>query len=279
VQGHLLHPNLGLLVTRQTKEPFAVLATRQISTHKIVAVYDRTSLAPLWLYQGDLEGQRALAGGAGRIPALVPTFNAALASRLHMAEAEHGLPKGVTPEHAFSYAYALFHSPGYRERYAEFLKVDFPRLPLPASWSLFQALARFGDDLVSLHIMESPTLDRHTSRFIGSASPEVERVSYSKKTVWIDKAKTTGFQGVPEAVWDFHVGGYQVCEKWLKDRKGRILSADDIDHYHRIVVALNETIRLMSEIDDVIEQHGGWPDAFVTEPRDDGNSEAPAPFQ
>ena len=99
-----------------------------------------------------------------------------------------------------------------------------------------------------------------------------EKVSYSNKTVWLDKAKTLGFRGVPEEVWNFHIGGYQVCKKWLKDRgpkkgnPGRVLAADDIDHYHRIVVALNETIRIMAEIDDVIEQHGGWPDAFVTEP-------------
>jgi hypothetical protein len=78
-------------------------------------------------------------------------------------------------------------------------------------------------------------------------------------TVWLDKAQATGFRGVPEPVWNFHIGGYQVCEKWLKDRKGRALSADDLAHYQKIVVALSETIRLMSEIDVVIAQHGGWP--------------------
>src|SRR5262249_48324958 len=73
---------------------------------------------------------------------------------------------------------------------------------------------------------------------------------------------TVGFRGVPEAVWNFHIGGYQVCEKWLKDRKGRTLSNDDITHYQKIVVALAETLRLMKEIDEVIEEHGGWPGAF-----------------
>jgi hypothetical protein len=80
--------------------------------------------------------------------------------------------------------------------------------------------------------------------------------------VWVDKAQTVGFKGVREDVWNFHIGGYQVCEKWLKDRKGRMLSQQDIEHYHRIVVALSETIRLMKEIDEVIEQHGGWPGGF-----------------
>ena len=75
---------------------------------------------------------------------------------------------------------------------------------------------------------------------------------------------TVGFRGVPEEVWNFHIGGYQVCEKWLKDRKGRTLTAEDITHYHRIVIALHETIRIMREIDEVIEAHGGWPGAFAT---------------
>jgi Type ISP C-terminal specificity domain len=70
---------------------------------------------------------------------------------------------------------------------------------------------------------------------------------------------------VPDAVWNFHIGGYQVCEKWLKDRKGRMLSADDIAHYHKIIIALSNTIRIMREIDKVIDEHGGWPDAFQAE--------------
>ena len=77
-------------------------------------------------------------------------------------------------------------------------------------------------------------------------------------------ARTDGFRGVREAVWNFHIGGYHVCEKWLKDRKARTLSKDDIAHYQKIVVALHETIRIMKEIDQTIEKHGGWPGAFVT---------------
>lgn len=95
---------------------------------------------------------------------------------------------------------------------------------------------------------------------VGVANPKVEKVTYSDETVWIDKAKTRGFCGVPEAVWNFHIGSYQVCEKWLKDRQakggknprpGRMLTDEDIDHYQKIVVALSETIRIMAEIDDL----------------------------
>jgi len=94
---------------------------------------------------------------------------------------------------------------------------------------------------------------------MGARGLQVERVSWSRNTVWLDKAQTTGFKGVREDVWHFHIGGYQVCEKWLKDRKGRTLSADDLAHYQKIVVAISETIRLMAEIDAAIERHAGWP--------------------
>jgi predicted helicase len=169
----------------------------------------------------------------------------------------------ATPEHIFNYAYAVFHSPRYRSRYAEFLKIDFPRLPLTSSLDLFRALTKLGGELVALHLMESPKLDKQITKWIGGKNPEVEKVTYFDETVWTDKTQTEGFRGVPETVWNFHIGGYKVCEKWLKDRKGRTLTAADIAHYHRIITALCETIRLMREIDEVIEEHGGWPNVFT----------------
>ena len=102
--------------------------------------------------------------------------------------------------------------------------------------------------------------------------------AFPEASLWLDGAKTRGFKGVPEEVWNFHIGGYQVCEKWLKDRQakggknprpGRVLTDEDIEHYQKIVVALSETIRIMGEIDEVIEAHGGWPDAFVTDAAED----------
>ena len=134
--------------------------------------------------------------------------------------------------------------------------------------------------------MESPKLNHHLTTYVGPANPEVEKVSYSRDTVWLDKMQTRGFRGVSEEVWNFHIGGYQVCEKWLKDRQakggknphpGRRLTEDDVNHYQRIVVALHETIRLMGEIDEVINQHGGWPDAFITGPVHIKKTEATEP--
>jgi predicted helicase len=222
---------------------------------------------PLFFQDDDILGSR-------RRPNFSRTFLTLLAERLGLVKgAKDGSPDSVTPEDIFHYIYAVFHSPGYRRRYAEFLKIDFPRLPLTGSLDLFCALARFGGELVALHLFESPKLDRPISEYRGGRAPEVEKVSWSKNTIWLNKARTSGFRGVREEVWNFHIGGYQICEKWLKDRKGRTLSKGDIAHYQKIVVALSETIRLMKEIDEVIEQHGGWPRAFQTVAQQD--EEAP----
>jgi len=199
------------------------------------------------------------------LPNFKSQFLKTLSSALGLPQTtDFGLPDGLTPEDIFHYVYALFHSPSYRSRYAEFLKIDFPRLPLTGNLQLFRALAACGSELAALHLLESSRLAKPLTEFVGTRNIEIEKVSWSKNTVWLDKTQTTGFQFVHEGVWNFHVGGYQVCEKWLKDRKGRILSKDDIAHYQKIVIALSETIELMGEIDTVIDQHGGWPDAFTT---------------
>ncbi len=171
----------------------------------------------------------------------------------------------------------MFHSPCYRERYEAQLKLDFPRVPLPGSVDLFQRLADAGHHLLALHLLESPKLGKPITTYTGPKNPEVGRVGWSNGTVWLDAGKTNAHQGhratkpgticlrgVPEEVWDFHIGGYQVCHKWLKDRKGRTLSDEDVAHYQKIVVALYRTNRIMAKIDEVIEAHGGWPDAFHT---------------
>ena len=161
-----------------------------------------------------------------------------------------------SPEDIFNYAYAVFHSPAYRTRYVEFLKIDFPRLPLTSDIALFKALAEKGSELVFLHLMESPDLETFITTYPVTVSNEVKKVDYKRDSmrVYINKEKYS--EGVPPEVWEFHVGGYQVCQKWLKDRKGRKLTIDESRHYQRIVIALKETIRIMAEIDQVIP---GWP--------------------
>lgn len=170
-----------------------------------------------------------------------------------------------TYEDLLGYFYSVLYAPSFGSRYADFLRIDFPRLPLTSSLDTFRALAKLGGELISLHLMESPKLDKHLTRFVGGPNAEVEKITWLRDCVWLDKAQTTGFDGVQESVWNFHIGGYQVSEKWLKDRKGRTLSEDDIAHYQKIIVALSESIRLMREIDEVIDAHGGWPGAFQSE--------------
>ena len=143
---------------------------------------------------------------------------------------------------------------------------------------LFLSLAKLGGELVYLHLMESPKLDNVVSTYVGSGNPVVGRVGWSNGTIWLDAEKTNaregqraikpgtnGFENVREEVWDYRIGGYQVCHKWLKDRQGRTLSDDDISHYQEIVAAITMTIRAMDEIDEVIEFYGGWPDAFQSD--------------
>jgi hypothetical protein len=275
VMRHMLAgENLALLLPRQLAgETFHhAFCTRNLAEMCVISTKttEQNNLFPLHLY--DQDGGLGLSLPEGRRRHLARTSNfagsflKALAGQLRLQFGPGDeVPKGVTPEDIFHYAYAVFHSPGYRRRYAEFLKIDFPRLPLTGNLQLFHALARLGGELVALHLLESPKLDQPITEYLGGRSPEVEKVSWSQNTVWLDKAQTTGFKGVREDVWNFHIGGYQVCEKWLKDRKGRTLSADDRSHYQKIVVALSETIRLMKEIDAVIDKHGGWPGAFASD--------------
>ncbi|WP_144578067.1 type ISP restriction/modification enzyme [Agrobacterium sp. DE0009] len=185
------------------------------------------------------------------------------------------LQKTFGPRDLFDYIYAVLHSPGYRSRYAEFLKSDFPRIPAPATRTTFAALAALGRELVGLHLLrpeDSPVLKSPDIRFAGSGEARVEKgyPEYKNGKVMINASRW--FEDVPKATWEFQVGGYQVCEKWLKDRAGkggknpgpgRVLTDEDILRYRRIVVALTETRRLMAEIDVEIDKHGGWPDAFV----------------
>ncbi|MFN7464961.1 MAG: type ISP restriction/modification enzyme, partial [Pseudanabaena sp.] len=161
--------------------------------------------------------------------------------------------------------YAIFHSPTYRTRYAEFLKIDFPRVPLTSDDQLFRKLGEYGEELVALHLMKSPKLDQHLTQIIDKGGEFVVDAGHPKflpsptgrgaggegGEVIINK-KGDRFTGVPKSVWEFYVGGYQVCHKWLKDRKGRQLSPEDLNHYQKIIVALSETMQIMKAIDAAI---------------------------
>lgn len=167
----------------------------------------------------------------------------------------------VGPELIFHYAYAVFHSPAYRERYAEFLRADFPRLPLTSNYELFRMLAGLGGELVGLHARGKGELKG--IGFPVKGDNVIEEVRYQPPQgkepgrVWINDRQF--IEGVPESAWEFPIGGYLPAQRWLKDRVGRTLGYDEREEYCRIIWALLETKRLMGEIDAAIEQHGGWP--------------------
>ena len=278
--------NYGLTVGRQGQvigsEQWDIAFCSRYMTEFNMFRRGGNNLFPLYLYpvgeSNDLfsTGQWP-AGKAGRVPNLVRGIIKQLEKRLEMTfvtEGSEGTRNSFGPEDLLSFIYSVLFSPSYRIRYKSFLDYDFTRITLTETKSMFWTMADCCRKLMAINLMESPKLDEHIMTLVGSGNFLVEKVSYSDETVWIDKAKTRGFRGVPEEVWNFHVGGYQVCNKWLKDRQakggknprpGRMLTDEDIDHYQKIVVAFSETIRIMKEIDEVIEKYGGWPGAFQVE--------------
>lgn len=156
----------------------------------------------------------------------------------------------VTPEDIFDYIYAVLHSPSYREKYKEFLKIDFPRIPYPKDAKSFKALIAHGTELRSLHLLESPKVNKFITTYPVLGSDKVEKLVYKDGNVFINQEQYFG--NVPETVWSFYIGGYQPAQKWLKDRKERTLTNEDIEHYQKMIVALSETEKIMGEIDIVV---------------------------
>ncbi len=154
------------------------------------------------------------------------------------------------PEDIFDYIYAVLHSPSYREKYKEFLKIDFPRVPYPKDEKSFKKLVALGAELRSLHLLEAPKVNKFITTYPIDGSNTVEKVIYKDGKVFINKNQCFG--DVPESAWNFYIGGYQPTQKWLKDRKSRVLTNEDIEHYQKMIVALVETERIMKEIDNVI---------------------------
>jgi predicted helicase len=261
VMRHMLAgKNYGIISTRQVTSLIFnhMICTDKITEYKL-ASHDRNSyLFPLYLYPTD--GEMKFDAGHRR-PNLNPDFVKAFSERLKLKFIEDGrgdLKETFGPEDIFNYAYAIFHSPTYRTRYAEFLKIDFPRLPLTSNKQLFKSLTERGTELVTLHLMEASVLNNPITKYPVAGSNIVEKVEFKEADQRVFINKEQYFEGVPPEVWNFHIGGYQVCNKWLKDRANdkRTLSYDDITHYQKIVVALKETIRLMGEIDQLIPN---WP--------------------
>ncbi|MBP6935402.1 MAG: DNA methyltransferase, partial [Paludibacteraceae bacterium] len=153
------------------------------------------------------------------------------------------------PIDILDYIYAVLHSPTYREKYKEFLKIDFPRVPYPKDVETFWQLVKLGGEIRQIHLLESPTVEQYITQYPIDGTNEVIKPKYENGKVYINE--TQYFDNVPEVAWNFFIGGYQPAQKWLKDRKERTLEFDDILHYQKIIVALSETDRLMKAIDTI----------------------------
>jgi len=154
-------------------------------------------------------------------------------------------------EEIFYYIYAILYSPAYRKRYEEFLKIDFPRVPLPTNQEAFKQLSDLGKKLVDLHLLKHPELEKTEVGFPKDGSNKVEKVSYAEEGQRVFINKEQYFEGVPKEVWKYRIGAYQVMEKYLKDRKARKLSLGEINHYMKVAKAIQLTIDLQQKIDDV----------------------------
>jgi predicted helicase len=143
------------------------------------------------------------------------------------------------------------HSPNYREKYKEFLKIDFPRVPYPKNQKTFFDLVALGGELRQIHLLESAVVEKYITQYPEEGDNIVVKPTYKDGNVYINP--TQYFANVPEVAWNFYIGGYQPAQKWLKDRKDRELSYEDILHYQKIIVALSETDRIMGEIDNLVQ--------------------------
>jgi hypothetical protein len=279
MEHFLAGENLGFVTTRQTKEDFGVLTVNTIAGHKSCAAYDINTVFPLYLYQngGTKEQAELVQHENGRRPNFSAKFVKEFAETIGLrfvADGRGDLKRTFGPEDIFNYIYAIFYSPSYRERYADFLKLGFPRVPLTSERTLFARLCVCGGELVALHTIREVDTDEISFDVPGEnvveqvvyVPPQAAMIAGEEKAtlpsgkmgrVYINAKQF--FEGITPKVWAFRIGGYQVCEKWLKDRKGRALGADEIEHYQRTASALADTRTLMAQIDSLIGDHGGWP--------------------
>jgi predicted helicase len=208
------------------------------------------SVFPLYIYP-ESNGQKTIDQSEGRLPNLNSENVKQIAGNLGLTFTNEKVNKKDTfaPIDILDYIYAIIHSPTYREKYKEFLKIDFPRVPYPKDKDTFWKLVKLGGEIRQIHLLESAVVEKPISKYPQTGTNVVGKTKYENGNVYINE--TQCFEDVPEVAWNFYIGGYQPAQKWLKDRKDRELQIDDIRHYMKIIVALTETDRLMKEIDKI----------------------------
>jgi predicted helicase len=252
VMKHMIDENLGLIVNRQIKIEkvcHTFISDKITDLHILETANASAYLFPLYIYpSNDKKDLLSHSLEEQKRPNIKPLI-------LNLLQKTY--KSGTSPEEIFYYIYAVLYSQTYRTKYAEFLKIDFPRVPFTKDYKLFKKMSDYGDRLADLHLLKSPELDSPIARFQGKGENRVRKLKYDDKAGVLYINKEQYFEGISQDVWSYQIGGYQVCDKWLKDRKDRVLSLDEIQTYCRIVTAIQKTINIQEGIDkiyDAVEQ-------------------------
>lgn len=257
VMRHMTKENLGLITVRQVAEGnfnHALVSDAIVESRITLSNKGIGFLFPLYLYQQkdnpvkkSLSSIMMLFEPQAEYGAKKPNLSQVIVDKLTDA-----FKKMPPPEQIFFYIYAVLHSNIYRAKYAEFLKIDFPRVPFTKDYKLFKRMGEYGEKLVDLHLLESEELEPPIARFQGKGDNRVEKLRFEQWELYINNDQY--FEGIAPEVWQYQIGGYQVCDKWLKDRKGKRLSLDDIKHYCKIATALQKTIGIQKAIDEIYSE-------------------------
>lgn len=256
VMHNMLHENMGLCFMRQfsgvTDYSHFLITSNIVDNRTFFSSKGTIQFTPLYLFPPKNKKDNPKSGSTmmmlfesgeayGKKPNISPTV---------FKKLESAFKKKPTPEDILYYIYGIFYSNIYRETYAEFLKIDFPRVPFTANHKLFKQIGKLGKELADLHLLKNPVLDKPVAKYQGAGKNDrIEKVTYQNKEqrIYINKEKY--FEGIKPEVWNYHIGGYQVLQKYLKDRKGRIM--DEAPRYCRIITALSKTIEIQEKIDKI----------------------------
>ncbi len=258
VMRHMLQENIGLGLSKRVegnKDWEHAFISETMITHHSVSLKEVNYLFPLYLYPEkeanpqkvgitmSLFEPKVLYGKKSRTSNIAPQ----IFQRLKEVQG-----KDLAPEDVLYYVYAVLYSNSYREKYAEFLRIDFPRAPFTADQEIFQTFAEYGRQLAELHLLKSESLNPPTAKYQGSGDNDrVEKIQYREAEQQVHINNEKYFEGIAPEVWQYHIGGYQALHKFLKDRKGRIM--EDPRQYCRIVTALAKTIEIQEKIDKIYD--------------------------
>lgn len=256
VMKQFFNHNVGLILSRMVLGNYEwndVFITKDITEKGIMAmrVSNTAPIFPLYIYEDD--SNQTSFFDQSRKPNLNMDIVRELEQKLNLTFTPEKEDKTGTfaPIDILDYIYGVLHSNKYRNKYKEFLKIDFPRIPYPESSDYFFKIAELGKQLREIHLLESPIVNEFVTSYPVGGDNEVVKPEYKDNKVYINK--TQYFDNVPEIAWNFYIGGYQPAQKWLKDRKGRILSYEEVMHYQKIIVALTKIHEIMQVIDDIAE--------------------------